>query len=362
MPAANKVTNPAVSNSGEVTSLLTEKFTGRVKAAYDKQENLLRFFNVERVEGTNVVSEKFIGDTDLQVLSPGADPEATPTQFEKNALTVDTTVLARNAVTHFHEIQSDIEGLNSKLSKNQSGKMARLEDEMVVQQIIYGGISNTKAARSKPRVSGLGFSYEIKISEAQASDPEALQAAIELAIENMVSGKDGGDGIEKDGLYIMMPWTDYGVLRDAEHIVNQDYRDYAGETVTGFGLKSWNVPVMPSNRFPKLLSDGATVQSQTKMLSNAANGNRYTASVKQAKTKAIIFNDEALLVGKTIDMTSEIWRDPGSKSWFVDTFQAEGAIPSAWEAVAVINTDGDTTNDAVQARADRKIRKTRTVT
>ncbi len=362
MSATNKVTNPAVSNSGEVSSLLTEKFTGRVKTAYDKQENLLRFFNVERVEGTNVVSEKFIGDTELQVLSPGADPEASPTQFEKNALTVDTTIIARNAVAHFHEVQSDIEGLNSKLSKNQAGKLARLEDEMVIQQIIYGGLSNTKTARTNPRVSGMGFSYAISISEAQAADPESLQAAIELAIESMVDGRDGGDGIEKDGLYVMMPWPDYGVLRDAEHIVNSDYRDYAGDTVSGFALKSWNVPVMPSNRFPKLLSDGTTVKSGTSVLSNAANGNRYTASVDQAKTKAIIFNDEALLVGKTIDMTSEIFRDQRSKSWFVDTFQAEGAIPSAWEAVAVINTVGDTENAEVAARANRKIRKTRTVT
>lgn len=362
MSATNKLTNPAVSASGEVDSLLIEKFTGKVKAAYDKQENLLRHFDVQQVQGTNMVSEKFMGDTELQVLAPGADPEATPTQFDKNALVIDTTIIARNAQAQFHEIQSDIEGVNSKLAKNQSGKLAKLEDEMVVQQLIYGGLTNTKAARTNSRVSGLGFSYTVSISEAQAADPESLQAAIELCIERMVTGEDGGDGIELDGLRILQPYKAFGVMRDANQIVNSDFRDFAGDTVNGYTLKSWNVPVMPSNRFPRLMADGTTVKSGTKILSNDQNGARYTATVDQAKTQAIVFMDEALLVGKTIDMTSDIFFDKKSKSWYIDTWQSEGAIPSSWEAVAIVNTVGNTENATVAARANRKVVKTRSVT
>jgi len=360
MSSTNVVTNPAVSASGEVDTLLIEKFTGKVHESYIKQENLLRFFDVQQVTGTNMVSEKFMGDTELQVLSPGQDPEATSTDQDKNALVVDTTVISRNAVAMFHDIQNDIEGYNSKLSNNQAKQLARLEDEMVVQQLIYAGQSNTKAERTNPRVTGHGFSYNISISEAQAGNPEALQAAIELAVENMLTGKDGGDGVDLDDVYVLVPWIEFNVLRDAERIVNADYNTFQGDTVSGFTLKSFNLPVIPSNRFPKLVN--GEVISRTKTLSNGTNGARYTASEAQASARAVIFKPEALLTGKTIDMTGDIFWDRRSKSWFVDTYQAEGAIPSAWEAVSVVDTEGNTEDADVKARASRKILKTRTVT
>lgn len=360
MSSTNNVTNPAVSASGDVDTLLIEKFTGRVKESYIRQENLLRFFDVQQVVGTNMVSEKFMGDTELQILSPGQDPEATTTDQDKNALVIDTTVIARNTVAQFHDIQNDIEGYQSKLSMNQSKQLARLEDEMVIQQLIYGAQANTKAARTNPRVTGHGFSYQISISETQAGDPEALQAAIELAVENMMTGKDGGDGVDKDDMYVMIPWVDFNVLRDAERIVNADYNTFAGDTVSGFTLKTFNIPIIPSNRFPRLV-DGKVI-SRTSKLSNGSNGARYTANQNQARARAVIFKPEALLTGKTIDMTGDIFWDKRSKSYFVDTYQSEGAIPSAWDAVSVVDTVGDTENTDVTARANRKVIKTRTVT
>lgn len=362
MSSTNNVTNPAVSASGEVDTLLIEKFTGKVKESYIRQENLLRFFDVQQVVGTNMVSEKFMGDTELQILSPGQDPEATTTDQDKNALIVDTTVIARNTVAMFHDIQNDIEGYNSKLSMNQAKQLSRLEDEMVVQQLIYGAQTNTKALKTNARVTGHGFSYQISISEDQAADPENLQAAIELAVENMMTGKDGGDGVDLDSMYVMIPWVEFNVLRDAERIVNADYQTFAGDTVSGFTLKSFNIPIIPSNRFPRLAPNGTDVISRTSKLSNASNGQRYTATASHARAKAVIFKPEALLAGKTIEMTGDIFWDKRSKSWFVDTFQAEGAIPSAWDAVSVIDTVGNTANATVTARANRKVVKTRTVT
>lgn len=359
MSSTNNVTNPAVSYSGEVDSLLIEKFTGKVKEQYIKQENLLRFFDVQEVTGTNMVSEKFMGDTQIQVLSPGQDPEATGTDQDKNALVIDTTVISRNAVAMFHDIQNDIDGYQSKLSMNQAKQLSRLEDEMVVQQLIYSAQSNTLEKRTNPRVPGHGFSYQISISETQASDPENLQASIELAVENMLTGADGGDGVDLTDLYVMMPWPEFNVLRDAERIVNANYRDFAGETVNGFTLKSYNLPIIPSNRFPRNV--GGNVQSRTSILSNATNGQRYTASLDQASARAVIFKPEALLAGKTIDMQGDIFWDKRSKSWFVDTFMAEGCIPSAWDGVAVVDTVGDTEDTDVTARASRKVVKTQSV-
>lgn len=357
--AINKLTNPAVSASGEVDSLLIEKFTGRVKEAYVREENLLRFFDVQTVTGTNVVSEKFMGDTEIQILAAGQSPDATTTQYDKNALVVDTTVIARNAEAMFHNIQSDLEGNHSKLSKNQASQLARLEDEMVIQQLIYGAQENTKAKRTNARVSGHGFSQQVSITDAQVQDPEALIAAVELVIENLLTGIDGGDGVDVTDLYSMMPWPIFNIMRDAERIVNGDYSTFEGSTVSGFTLKSYNLPVIPSNRFPRLV--GGNVISRTSKLSNPNNGFRYTATEEHAKTVAVLFSSNALLAGKTIDMTGDIFFDKLSKSYIIDTFQSEGAIPSSWEAVGVVDTNTLVENAAVKARAARKVKKVKSV-
>ena len=365
MSATNKLTNPAVSKSGEVDTLLIEKFNGKVKEAFVREENIRRFFHTETVVGTNTVTEKFAGETELQVMTPGQSVEATKTDYDKNSLVVDTAVIARNAEAIFHNIQSDIVGNHSKLAKNQSKQLARLEDEMLIQQAIYGAQSNTKALRGAARVSGHGFSQQVSISEDQAEDPEALQAAIELALENMLTGVDGGDGIDLSDVYVMLPWKEFNILRDAERIVNGNYNTYEGDTVTGFTLKSYNVPIIPSNRFPSLVPDGSgghVVKTKTGLLATNNSNQRYKANEDQAKTKALIFTGNALLVGVTIEMTSDIFYDKHSKSWIIDTFQSEGAIPSSWECVGVVDVVGDTENKDVTKRAARKILRVRDVT
>ena len=97
----NQLVNPAV--GADVDSLLIEKFNGVVHEQYLKGENLLGGFTVQDVVGTNIVSDKYMGETKLQTLTPGQEPEATmDTEFNKNALVVDTIVLGRNFRKLYH--------------------------------------------------------------------------------------------------------------------------------------------------------------------------------------------------------------------------------------------------------------------
>ncbi len=84
----NILTNPAVPVSTEVDTLLIEKFNGTVHQQYLEGENLLSGFDVQEAVNTNMISNKYIGDTKLQTLTPGQDPDATDTEFNKNALII----------------------------------------------------------------------------------------------------------------------------------------------------------------------------------------------------------------------------------------------------------------------------------
>lgn len=339
MSTPNNLTNVAVSASGEVDSLLIEKFNGKVNEQYLKGENIMSYFDVQTVTGTNTVSNKYLGETELQVLAPGQSPAATSTQADKNQLVIDATVIARNTVAHLHDVQGDIDSLKPKLATNQAKQLKRMEDEMLIQQMLLGGIANTHAKRTNPRVKGHGFSINVEVSEGEALvNPQYVMAAVEFALEQQLEQE-----VDISDVAILMPWRYFNVLRDADRIVDKTYTiSQSGATIQGFTLSSYNCPVIPSNRFPKFTSGQAH-----HLLSNEDNGYRYDSIPAMNGAIAVLFTADALLVGRSIDVTGDIFYEKKEKTFYIDTFMSEGAIPDRWEAVSVVTTKRDTSTGAV---------------
>lgn len=339
MSTPNNLTNVAVSASGEVDSLLIEKFNGKVNEQYLKGENIMSYFDVQSVTGTNTVSNKYLGETELQVLAPGQSPAATSTQADKNQLVIDATVIARNTVAHLHDVQGDIDSLKPKLAANQAKQLKRMEDEMLIQQMLLGGICNTHAKRTNPRVKGHGFSINVEVNEGEALiNPQYVMAAVEFALEQQLEQE-----VDISDVAILMPWRYFNVLRDADRIVDKTYTiSQSGATIQGFTLSSYNCPVIPSNRFPKFTSGQAH-----HLLSNEDNGYRYDATAEMNGAIAVLFTSDALLVGRSIDVTGDIFYEKKEKTYYIDTFLSEGAIPDRWEAVSVVTTKRNTSTGEV---------------
>lgn len=343
MSTPNNLTNVAVSASGEVDSLLIEKFNGKVNEQYLKGENIMSYFDVQSVTGTNTVSNKYLGETELQVLAPGQSPAATSTQADKNQLVIDATVIARNTVAHLHDVQGDIDSLKPKLAANQAKQLKRMEDEMLIQQMLLGGICNTHAKRTNPRVKGHGFSITVEVNEGEALiNPQYVMAAVEFALEQQLEQE-----VDISDVAILMPWRYFNVLRDADRIVDKTYTiSQSGATIQGFTLSSYNCPVIPSNRFPKFTSGQAH-----HLLSNEDNGYRYDATAEMNGAIAVLFTSDALLVGRSIDVIGDIFYEKKEKTYYIDTFLSEGAIPDRWEAVSVVTTKRNTSTGEVDTAA-----------
>lgn len=357
MSTPNNMTNPAVSASGEVSSLLIDKFNGKVHMAYEEGENIMSYFSMESVTGTNMVSNKYFGTTEVQVLAPGQSPKATAVGFDKNALVVDTSIIARNTVAHINDVQNDIEGVKSKMAMNQAKELKKVEDYMLIQQLIYGGMTNFKSTdagvtgRTAPRVKGHGYSVDVRGDEAKFhTSPNYIMGGIEYAIEQQVL-----QDVDINDLIILMPWTSFNALRDAERITNANYTLSNGTTVDGFVLKSYNLPVKPSNRFPSADQVADTANGIHHLLSNDDNGNRYDPTDGMDKCVAIIFNTDALLVGQTVELNSDIFYEKKEKTFYIDTWLAEGAIPDRWESVSIVRSTTEAEDDTeLTMRANRK--------
>lgn len=350
MSTPNNLTNVAVSASGEVDSLLIEKFNGKVNEQYLKGENIMSYFDVQTVTGTNTVSNKYLGETELQVLAPGQSPAATSTQADKNQLVIDATVIARNTVAHLHDVQGDIDSLKPKLATNQAKQLKRMEDEMLIQQMLLGGIANTQAKRTNPRVKGHGFSINVEVAEGEALvNPQYVMAAVEFALEQQLEQE-----VDISDVAILMPWRYFNVLRDADRIVDKSYTiSQSGATIQGFVLSSYNCPVIPSNRFPKY-----TQGQKHHLLSNEDNGYRYDPIAEMNGAIAVLFTADALLVGRSIDVTGDIFYEKKEKTYYIDTFLSEGAIPDRWEAVSVVTTKRQSNTGAVDSTASNAAQHT----
>lgn len=357
MSSANYLTNPAVSYSGEVDTLLIEKFDGQVKTAYTEKLNMKSYFNIQTVTGTNSVSNKYLGTTGVQAMAPGADVKGQVAAVDKNQLVIDTAVISRNIVALLHDVQDDIM-VKGKLATQQVDALTYLEDRMLLQQVVYGAIKNTLAKRTNPRVPGHGFSIDVQISAATAANANAIMAAIEYALEQQMT-----QNMQPELLSIAMPWVHFNTLRDAERIVNATYNTSEGITIRGFVLKSYNVPIIPTNQLPDRARDHKDIDGNVAahhILSNANNGNRYDVintgvDTMDKNVVAAIFGTEALLVGRSIELQGKIFMNDLNKSWYIDSWMAEGAIPDRWEHSAVVRITTAATDDAtVKARANRK--------
>lgn len=357
MSSANNLVNPAVSYSGEVDTLLIEKFDGQVKRAYTEKMNMKSYFEIKQVTGTNSVSNKYLGSVGVQALAPGADVKGQPAAFDKNQLVIDTAVIARNIVGILADVQDDIM-TKGKLAEEQVDALTYLEDRMLIQQVVYGAIKNTKAKRTNPRVPGHGFSVDVQVATATMEVPNAVVAAIEFALEQQVE-----QNVAVEKFSIIMPWKYFNILRDAERVVNATYNTSQGVTMRGFVLKSYNVPVIPSNQLPNHDRDHKDIEGNVSahhLLSNANNGYRYDVINSDVDTMdknvvAVVFGTEALLAGRSIDLQGKIWLNDSNKSWYIDSWMSEGAIPDRWEHAGVVRITSAATDDAtVKTRANRK--------
>lgn len=357
MSDANTLVDSKVSASGEAKSLAFEKYNGQVKRAYRSDPQMMQYFDLEMVTGTNVVSNKYLGTTQVQALAPGKDVRGGEMEFDKNSLVIDTTIISRNIVGLLDDVQDDI-NTKGKLAEEQVSALKNLENRMLLQQGLYGALANTKAKREKPRVKGHGFSVKKNIADAAATgNPLMLMAAIEWLIEDMVI-----QDVDVSKLTVFMPWPEFNALRDADRIVDARYNTASGTTVTGFVLKSFNVPIVPSNHFPNKARDHSDIDGNSQdhhILSNANNAYRYDVITgddgeDMEKCAALIIGREGLLVGRSIELQGKIWFNDANKSWYIDSWMSEGAIPDRWEHLAALMKA--TASDAgLDERFNRKV-------
>lgn len=304
--------------AGDELALAIEQFTGIVEGTIERQSKAAPFVNIRPVRGTTTLVNDAIGESTLQVVTPGQTPDGTSeNQTARVALTVDTLILARTNIPLLDSFQKNWD-FKSEVGREHGKKIAKFTDEAFFIQAAKAAALAGSAFGALPGHAG-GSTVTLD-SAADAGDPAALLAAIsDLFVK--FEEKDVSPSVD-DVIVALRPAAFYALL-DADQIINGEYITSKGTKLEGVKmLKALGVPVVSSNNVPN-----TNITSHP--LSNSRNSSAYDGDF--TKLVAVAFAPNALLAGETIPLTTAVWYSEEKKTWFVDAHLAFGVTANRAE-------------------------------
>lgn len=285
-----------------------EQYGGIVDSMFSKKSIMRQFVPVKSIRGTDTSIVRRIGTSDLQALTPGVRPAATPTLFGKASVTVDTVVLARDNRSLLNEFQTDFNA-RAEIGKEHGKKLARFFDEAFLIQAIKS------AAMGAPSDLGGAFGagkVESLTGPTDHLDPDLLYQKIATIITDMQE-----EDIDTDENVVFVRPTMYDVLLNNEKLIDRDFSTDNGDFADGKIKTIKGVPIVQTARIPQAAITGH-------FLSNVANSNAYDMTASEAKAVAVVMHPTSLLAGETIPLTSDVFFSKVERQWFIDSFMAFG--------------------------------------
>lgn len=304
--------------TGDTLANAIEEYTGVLEETIARKSKAAPFLDIRTVRGTATITNEGIGESTLQVVTPGQTPDGTSqNQTAQNSLTVDTLVLARTTLPLLDSFQKRYD-FRAAVGREHGKKIAKFSDQAFFIQAAKAAALSASAYGALPGFQG-GTTETLALA-ADAEDPAALYTAISNLFSAMEE-KDV-DPANDDVMLAMRPSAFYALM-DAEQIVNGTYVTAKGTVIENAKiLKAYGVPVVSSNNVPN-------TNITSHLLSTSRNSNAFNGDF--TKLVAVAFAPDAILAGETIPLTPAVFYSEESKMWFVDAHLAFSATPNRAE-------------------------------
>ena len=313
--------------TGALDALVIEEFTGMVEGTIDRRSIMKDKIPFRSIRGTDTFTNRAVGKSTLQKVTPGAQLDGTKSDFARNAVTVDTVVAAREVFALLDVFLTNID-VRREVAVEQGKEIAKFTDQTLFIQAIKAALStqSSYAGGVSGKPSGhFGGSQETLALAGDLQDPVKLYAAIARLMVKME--KKDVDPRNDDVMLIVRP-DEYYTLIQAEQLVNTQYTSAAGNSYDAWVLKTYGVPVWSSNNCPFLTNVTGHLYS------NTGNGNAY--DVDASKVGVLAFSPRAVMAGEAIPLEADIFYDKLSKSWIVDSHLSFAAGPNRAEYAGAI--------------------------
>ncbi|APL99495.1 putative major capsid protein [Aquamicrobium phage P14] len=312
--------------TGSTYALAIERFTGVVEGTIERASKLAPHIKFQTIKGTDTLTNKGIGEVDLQVLKPGEAPDGTGADISKATVTVETVTIARNILPALETLQTDF-NVAQELGLEHGKKHAKFTDQAAfiaaIKTALLTDSAYSNGASGKPK-GHFGGNRKVLASSSDVTDPAALYAAIADLI-TAFQEKDVDPSV--DGVVLAFRPREYNILMQAEQIINGQYHTADGTKQEGMIFKAFGCPVINSNNIPNTVITGHE-------LSTTRNGNFFDGDF--TKTVAVALTPRALLAGASITLQTKVWVNDLDKQTYVDSWQAFGLASNRAEYAGVI--------------------------
>lgn len=305
--------------------LVIEEFAGIVEGTIQRRSVTEGWLPVRKITGTATVSKDAIGESQLGVVVPGVTPDGTKNQFSKTSVTVDTLVYARSTLPLLDSFQTKYD-VRKEIGNEHGKKIAKFKDTAFLVQGLKAALATESPYGALP--GHFGGTQETLGAAGDETDPAKLYSSFARLFAQLEE-KDV-DPINDDLVIFVRPTTFYALL-EAEQVINGMYVTSEGTSIQGHIFKSWGVPVVSTTNLPNGVinttdDDGNSV--------GRLMGSNYTGDFSDVV--ALAMSPRAVLAGETISLTSDVFYDKLSKSWYVDAHLAFAATPDRTEFAGVI--------------------------
>ena len=323
-------TLPNQENSqGSERALVIEEYTGLVEHTIERQSIMQGIVPVRTIRGTDTFTNRAVGKSTLQKVARGVTPTGTDNDVGRNAVTVDTTVLARASYANLDLFLTNLD-IRREVAIEHGQEISKFWDQTFAIQAIKAALktdSTFRAAGAAGKPAGhFGGSQQVLGNALDLSDPALLYEAIgELFVK--MKKKDVNPRMD-DVILVVRP-EEYFTLSQSELLINQDYVTSTGNQINGASiLKAYGVPVFEHNSVPLL----QTVTGH--LYSNAGNSNAYDGDF--SKQAVLAFSPRAIMAGSAIPLTTKVWYSDEHLSHYVDAFLSFAVGPNRAEYAGVI--------------------------
>lgn len=182
---AFNVTYPNAINGNDTTydekmALVIEEFTGMVEGTIERRAIMQGLIPVRKVTGTSTFTNHAVGESTLQKIVPGVTPNGTKSDFSKNSVTIDTTVLARESFPILDVFQTQMD-VRREVATEQGKKIAKFWDQSFFIQAAKAALLTestfSRGDAGKP-AGHFGGNQETLAAAGDLQDPAKLYAAL----------------------------------------------------------------------------------------------------------------------------------------------------------------------------------------
>lgn len=303
---------------------MIEQYGGVVDAQIAKRSIMRQFVDMHTIRGSDTKTVRRMGDSTLQGINDaaaGQEMAATPRNFDRAQVTVDTIVLARDTRALLNEFQTDFSA-RREIGMDHGKTIAKFFDAALLSMGVKAALSNVTSGVADAAIKGgqgrnlgdafkSGYHSEFTAAD-EENDPNELYAAFEKIIVEMQE-----NDVDTDETALFVRPKQHAVLLNNEKLIDRDFSRDNGDFADGTVKTLMGVPIVSTAR----LADNSID------LSILSDGSEYVPTGIEVNCVGLIMHPNSLLGGETIPLTSNVHYNDLRLSWFIDSYLAFGAAP-----------------------------------